>query len=47
MMNRGCAGSRKDDEAATKEWLRLSPQLTVLDDVVSLDRPTIFTASKQ
>jgi predicted nucleic acid-binding protein len=32
--------------SATAEWLRLRPELTVVDDVVSLDRPVIFTASK-
>lgn len=32
--------------AATSEWLRLRPQITVGDDVVSLDRPVIFAASK-
>jgi uncharacterized protein len=31
---------------AAAEWLRLRPQLTVVDDVVVLDRPVIFTASK-
>lgn len=31
---------------ATTEWLRLRPQLTLVDDVVSLDRPVIFAASK-
>ena len=31
---------------ATTEWLRLRPQLSVVDDVVSLDRPVIFAASK-
>ena len=31
---------------ATMEWLRLRPQLVVVDDVVSLDRPVIFAASK-
>ena len=32
--------------AATAEWLRLQPQATVVDDVVSLDRPVVFSASK-
>ncbi len=32
--------------SATSEWLRLRPQITVVDDVVSLDRPVIFAASK-
>src|SRR6185436_1787843 len=32
--------------SATMEWLRLRPQVTMVDDVVSLDRPVIFTASK-
>ena len=31
---------------ATAVWLRLRPLVTVVDDVVSLDRPVIFTASK-
>ena len=28
------------------EWLRLRPQVTTVDDVVSMDRPVIFAASK-
>jgi hypothetical protein len=32
--------------AATVEWLRLRRQLIITDDIVSLDRPTIFAASK-
>ena len=32
--------------AATADWVRLRPQLAVVDDVVSLDRPAIFAASK-
>lgn len=31
---------------ATTEWLRLRLQLTVVDDVVSLDWPVVFAASK-
>jgi hypothetical protein len=31
---------------ATTEWLRLRSQLSLVDDVVSLDRPVIFAASK-
>ena len=31
---------------ATAEWLRLRPRVTMVDDVVSLDRPVIFAASK-
>ena len=31
---------------ATREWLRLRPNLSVVDDVVSLDRPVIFPARK-
>jgi predicted nucleic acid-binding protein len=31
---------------ATSEWLRLRPRLAVADDVLSLDRPVIFAASK-
>ncbi len=32
--------------SATSGWLRLRPHITVVDDVVSLDRPVIFAASK-
>lgn len=32
--------------SATTEWLRLRPQVTVVDDVVSLDWPVVFAASK-
>ena len=32
--------------AATAEWLRLRHQLLVMDDVLTLDRPVIFPASK-
>jgi predicted nucleic acid-binding protein len=32
--------------SATNEWLRLRPQLILADDVVSLDRPAVFAASK-
>ncbi|MCX6878108.1 MAG: hypothetical protein NTW21_30490 [Verrucomicrobia bacterium] len=31
---------------AATEWLLLRPQLSVVDDVVSLDRPAIFAASR-
>ena len=31
---------------ATSEWLRLRPQLTVVDDVLSVNRPVVFAASK-
>ena len=31
---------------ATAEWLRLRPQVAVVDDVLTLDRPVIFSASK-
>jgi len=31
---------------ATAEWVRLRPQLRIVDDVVSLDRATVFFASK-
>ncbi|HXG47449.1 MAG TPA: hypothetical protein VNO52_07490 [Methylomirabilota bacterium] len=31
---------------ATTEWLRLRPLVTVVDDIVSMDRPVIFAASK-
>jgi len=30
----------------TTDWLRLRPQLIVVDDVVSLDKPVVFAASK-
>jgi predicted nucleic acid-binding protein len=30
----------------TTRWLRLRPQIKVVDDIVSLDRPVIFTTSK-
>jgi predicted nucleic acid-binding protein len=32
--------------SATNEWLRLRPELTLADDVLSLDRPAVFAASK-
>ena len=32
--------------SAAAEWPRLRPLMTVVDDVVSLDRPVIFAASK-
>ncbi len=32
--------------SATAEWLRLKSLLATVDDVVSLDRPAIFTAGK-
>lgn len=32
--------------SATTEWLRLRPQVTMVDDVVSLNRPVVFAASK-
>ena len=32
--------------AAIEDWQRLRPQLRVVDDVLSLDRPAIFPASK-
>ena len=32
--------------AATAEWVRLRPRLTVADDVLSLDRPIVFAVSK-
>ena len=31
---------------ATTQWLRLRPRVMMVDDVVSLDRPVIFAASK-
>ena len=32
--------------SATAQWLRLRPQLISVDDIVSLDRPAVFAASK-
>ena len=32
--------------AAAADWVRLRQELTIVDDVVSLDRPVIFAASK-
>jgi hypothetical protein len=32
--------------SATTDWLRLRLQLIVVDDVVSLDKPVVFAASK-
>jgi predicted nucleic acid-binding protein len=32
--------------AATADWVALRRHLLIVDDVVSLDRPTLFTASK-
>lgn len=32
--------------AANSDWWRLRPQLTIMDDVVAMDRPVIFAASK-
>ena len=31
---------------ATAEWVRLRQQLEIVDDIVSLDRPVIFSAGK-
>ena len=31
---------------ATAAWIGLRQQLTIVDDIVSLDRPVIFAASK-
>ncbi len=31
---------------ATARWASLRPQLTLVDDVVTIDRPTLITASK-
>ena len=31
---------------ATASWVALRPQLTIVDDVVSLNRPTVFSAGK-
>ena len=36
----------KMSAGATDEWLRLRPQVAVVDDVLTLDRPVIFYASK-
>ena len=32
--------------SATGEWLRLRPQLVIVDDIVSLDRALVFPVSK-
>lgn len=32
--------------AATSQWVRLRPKITVVDDVLSMDRPVVFSASK-
>ena len=32
--------------AATAEWVRLRQQLEIVDDILSLDRPVVFPASK-
>jgi hypothetical protein len=32
--------------SASRDWANLQPQLTLADDVLTLDRPTIFEASK-
>jgi hypothetical protein len=45
-LNEGLRNLPKLAPSATKEWVLLRPQLTVVDDVVSLDRPVIFAASK-
>lgn len=36
----------KFPSAATADWIRLRRQLEIADDVVSVDRPVIFAASK-
>lgn len=37
---------RKLPHRATSEWVRLRPRIMTVDDVVSLDRPVVFAASK-
>ncbi len=37
---------QKFSTTGTSEWLRLRPQLVVVDDVVSLDRALVFPVSK-
>jgi predicted nucleic acid-binding protein len=32
--------------SATSEWLRLRPKLTIVDDVLVLDRPAVFMVGK-
>jgi hypothetical protein len=32
--------------AATGEWVRLRQQLEIVDDILALDRPVVFSASK-
>ena len=37
---------RKFPPAATHEWLRFRPQLTLVDDVVSINQAVVFPVSK-
>jgi len=37
---------RKFPPAATHEWLRFRPQLTLVDDVLSINRVVVFPVSK-
>ena len=37
---------KKLPATATKRWTRLRPQLTLVDDIVVLDRPSVFMAAK-
>lgn len=37
---------RKVSPQATGQWVRLRPQLTLVDDVLAMDRPVVFPASK-
>ena len=46
VLNETLRNLTKLPSSGTSEWLRLRPQITVVDDVVSLDRPVIFAASK-
>lgn len=46
VLNEVSANLSKLPVRATADWVRLRPQLTVVDDVVTLDRPAVFEASK-
>jgi hypothetical protein len=37
---------RKVSPQATSQWVRLRPKITLVDDVLAMDRPVVFTASK-
>jgi hypothetical protein len=37
---------RKLSPQATGQWVRLRPRITLVDDVLTIDRPVVFGASK-